>query len=234
MAEKVEVYIMSIKSVVNKVLDDLLPLFSIARQKRIKQYYFCAERNRTMLAELLARYLLAKKTGSLATNIIFEYNYYGKPYWPEANYSFNLSHSGNWLACSIGQEENGVDIESLEEISMQIVKMYFSSIEYEWIIAQPETSRSLEILKLWTIKESYLKYHGVGINQSLDLIDALALSACKENIGVKNFILKDKTILAVCTKNQLMPTKINEIALEQIVSGGEFNEIFFTDSADIY
>ncbi len=83
------------------------------------------------------------------------------------------------------QEENGVDIESLEEISMQIVKMHFSSTEYEWIIAQPEISRSLEILKLWTIKESYLKYQGVGINQSLDLVDALRLVLVKKILVLK-------------------------------------------------
>lgn len=204
----VEVYVLSIQSVLENPIEPLLPLFSLAAQQRILKYRFSADRNRTAYAELTARYLLSRKTNTPMNQIHFNRDNLGKPYWQDSNYFFNLSHSSEWIACSIGYVPNGVDVETAEIANCDIAQKYFLAKEYQQLLALPENERALAFLKMWTIKESYLKYTGKGLSDNLQTIDHASLLYNSSQIAAKVFPLSSTAILAICTEKIFLPSKV--------------------------
>ena len=150
---KIAVYAMNIESVLDNSVAAVLHNFPWERQQEILKYRFNPDRNRTVYGELLARWLLAKRTGTAINNIVFLRDHNGKPYWQVGKLSFNISHSGKWVVCSIGNVLNGVDVEIDQAVEMMIAKEYFLPKEYEYLLKVSEENRNCELLKLWTIKE---------------------------------------------------------------------------------
>ncbi len=92
--------------------------------------------------------------------LCFKTSPHGRPYLPDYKVSFNLSHSGNYLALAISQTVDvGLDIQEKREYNPKL---------YETILNQNELSqlskRSADLFfDLWTIKESGLKCLGLGV-----------------------------------------------------------------------
>lgn len=206
--DKVEIYAMSIAAVLHSPVDDLLPLFTPERQAEILRFRFNADRNRTVYGELLARHLLSERTGMASENILFGRDTLGKPFCRQSEYQFNISHSGKWVVCSIGKVLNGVDVETTQEIDMTIAKEHFLVNEYNHLLMMPEEERHVALLKLWTIKESYLKYTGEGLSGGLTCVDCLALLRGDDKVAAKNFVLQDNAVIGICTLKEQIPDKI--------------------------
>ena len=207
--DKVEIYAMSIARILDTSVDDLLPLFTRERQAEILRFRFNADRNRTAYGELLARQLLSERTGIAIENISFSRDTLGKPFCGQSEFQFNISHSGNWVVCSIGKVVNGVDVESDQEMDMAIAKEHFLVNEYNHLLMIPEEERNATLLKLWTVKESYLKYTGKGLSGGLNGIDCLALLGGGNRVAAKNFVLPDNAVIGICTLKEGLPSKID-------------------------
>lgn len=206
--DNVKIYAMSIGPVLDKPVDDLLPLFTRERQAEILRFRFNADRNRTAYGELLARHLIAARTGSAIENISFGRDMLGKPFCSQCEFQFNISHSGKWVVCSIGKVLNGVDVETDSTIDMAVAKEHFLISEYNHLLTMPEEKRNAGLLKLWTVKESYLKYTGEGLSGGLAGIDCLALLRGDHEVAAKNFILPDDAVIGICTLKVRLPDKI--------------------------
>ena len=101
------------------------------------------------------------------------YRQKGKPYMPQHdNIHFNISHSGKYVACAVGNMELGIDIEHRRKVNLNIAKRYFAKTEYADLLKLPEQERSEYFLQLWTVKESYLKATGTGIADNLSKFTA--------------------------------------------------------------
>lgn len=90
-------------------------------------------------------------------------------YPPE--WRLSLSHSNGIVACATNlQGEVGLDIEPLQRrLNWQkVVQRWFSPIEQEWLLAQND---ALEFLKVWTLKEAWLKATGRGIAGNLQTLE---------------------------------------------------------------
>lgn len=95
-----------------------------------------------------------------------EYAEGGKPYiknYPELH--FNLSHCRRYVAVAIHSSPVGVDIECRRKVSQSLIRRVCSEDEQHLIAASQEPD--MEFLRLWTRKESYLKYTGTGIVEPL-------------------------------------------------------------------
>lgn len=101
----------------------------------------------------------------------------GKPFFPDyPNIHFNYSHSKNYVACGISDQEIGVDIEDVRKVKDSLIRTICHENEYQWIIqAESEEDRYNRIILLWTIKEAYLKQRGTGINCRLNTFDFSSL-----------------------------------------------------------
>ena len=96
----------------------------------------------------------------------------GKPYFKSVpGVHFNLSHSGDYLACAFSDSEVGLDLQEDREphtSALRIAKRFFTEEEYKALLACSDHGAQLTLFyRLWTIKEAYLKYIGCGLRGSL-------------------------------------------------------------------
>ncbi len=135
------------------------------RQDKIDFYRFEKDKKLSAGAYLLLKKLLSEEN---ITNPLFKTEKYGKAYISNfENVYFNLSHSGKMVLCAISDREVGVDIEySDPKIDLNIAKLYFYNGEYESIMNSQNPAD--EFFEYWVLKESYMKYTGLGMNLKLD------------------------------------------------------------------
>ena len=91
-------------------------------------------------------------------------NEHGKPYLPDVpGVHFSLSHSGSMAMCAIADSPVGCDIQELSaaRCGERVARRFFTPAEYARITAAAAPER--EFVRLWTLKESYVKYLGTGI-----------------------------------------------------------------------
>lgn len=78
---------------------------------------------------------------------------------------FNISHSGKYVVCAVGDSEMGIDVQKevmlKEEELLQLCNRFFT--EFEFRSLQSSKNRIDYFHKLWTLKESYIKYLGTGM-----------------------------------------------------------------------
>lgn len=120
-----------------------------------------------MAAELLLRELLSEYTGEEGERFRFLRTPLGKPYAENAP-QFNLSHSGDWLLCAIGDTPVGADIETPRTVSPSLLRRVCTPSELALIGDDAE-----RFLRVWTAKEAYLKYLGTGIRGDLRRVETV-------------------------------------------------------------
>lgn len=116
-----------------------------------------------------------------------EYNEYGKPYLKNINnVYFNISNTSNINVCVVSDKEIGVDIESPKYVS-GIFNMVFTKKEKE--IVRMSDNKELDFIKIWTMKESYVKLLGVGISFGLKSVDTTKLTDKIDFKYYKNYVI---------------------------------------------
>ena len=171
-------------------------LVSKDRQEKIDFYKFDKDKKLSCGAYLLLKKLL---TDENITDPIFETEKYGKAYISNyENIYFNLSHSGKIVLCAISDMEVGADVEYIDpEIDLDIAKHYFYNEEYTSIMKSYNPHE--EFFKYWVLKESYMKYTGLGMNLELDsfeiiIEDTIRLKDDKKNLKFNLFNIKNYKI----------------------------------------
>lgn len=140
-------------------------LVSDDRKSKISRFKFDKDKKLSCGAYLLLLKLLNEEN---ITNPTFKTEKYGKTYISNYdNIHFNLSHSGKYVACGISDNKIGVDIEYNDPtIDLNIARHYFYNEEYKNIMKSDNPSD--EFFKYWVLKESYMKYTGLGFNLELN------------------------------------------------------------------
>ena len=183
-------------NVENLDLKKAYSLVSRNRQKKIDFYRFEKDKKLSAGAYLLLKKLLSNEN---ITNPTFKTGKYGKAYISNIeNIYFNLSHSGKMVLCAISDKEVGVDVEYNDPaIDLDIAKHYFYNSEYENIMNAARPSD--EFFNYWVLKESYMKYTGLGMNLNLDsfeiiIEDEIKLKNDNENLKFRVFNIKNYKI----------------------------------------
>ncbi len=85
----------------------------------------------------------------------------GKPYLPNGECYFSISHTDGWTYCAISDHEVGLDIEHVRPVSMNAVKRILSDSELTEFYEDKYSH--IAFMKFWTLKEAYVKYTGKGL-----------------------------------------------------------------------
>lgn len=96
----------------------------------------------------------------------FGYGPDGKPFLPGlGGIHFNLSHCRRGAVCAVSDREIGIDIEEIKPHDEDLMRHVLSPEEYDHVkeAVWPEA----EFIRLWTLKESYLKFTGEGLRDDL-------------------------------------------------------------------
>ncbi|WP_062491249.1 MULTISPECIES: 4'-phosphopantetheinyl transferase family protein [Paenibacillus] len=149
--------------------ESLLLLVSEEKRNRILKNVRFEDAQRSLLADVLARFMLCRSLNLSNEDITFYYNSFGKPFLKNVeNVFFNVSHSGNWVVCALDNSPIGIDIEIVKPIDISIARRFFSTVEYKDIMKRTPTQREDYFYTLWTLKESYIKAIGKGLSIPLD------------------------------------------------------------------
>ncbi|WP_405296503.1 4'-phosphopantetheinyl transferase family protein [Methanobrevibacter sp.] len=149
----------------NLDLDASYGLLCESRKHKVDRFMFDRDKRLSAGAYLLLMKLLFEEN---ITEPHFKFGKYGKAYISNhEDIYFNLSHSNKFVACAISDREVGVDIELIDSaIDLNIAKHYFFAGEYESIMNS--TDPADEFFNYWVLKESYMKYTGLGFNLKLE------------------------------------------------------------------
>ena len=134
------------------------------RRDRANRFRFAEGRARSLGAELLLRKALLD-LGSDVRELKYGYGPQEKPYLigvPE--FHFNLSHSGDYVMLAAADREVGCDIEEIARYDLRVAKRFFAPEEYECIAAAPPEEQQELFFRYWTLKESFVKVTGRGLN----------------------------------------------------------------------
>lgn len=148
------------------------------KRNRIDKYILVDDYKRSLLGDVLARSMLSKMIGIGARALDIRIDDSGKPYvWGQANTFFNISHSGEYVACIVSDFPCGIDIEHATEGGIDIAKRFFNKIECEYIFEGPKEVQSERFCEIWTAKEAYAKYTGTGLRTGFINFEIV----CREN-----------------------------------------------------
>lgn len=171
------------------------------RKEKVNRFRFIKDKKLSCGAYLLLKKMLDEENISKP---IFKTEKFGKSYISNyENIHFNLSHSGKMVACGISDKPLGVDVEYNDPaIDLDIAKNYFFNTEYENIMNSNDPPT--EFFNYWVLKESYMKYTGLGFQLDLNSFEIvieneIMLKNDRNNLKFNLFNV-DEYKLATCSK----------------------------------
>lgn len=158
-------------------ISKMIGSLSEAECHRADRFHFEVDRRRFVVSHAFLRRVLAAYLGGTPSEIEFEIEPQGKPVLAapagSSRLEFNLAHSGEFAVVGVAWQQLGVDIEitrDLEECET-VAKRFFSSREYEALLALPSQERNQAFFRCWTRKEAFIKAVGQGLTFPLSSFD---------------------------------------------------------------
>lgn len=203
----------------------LMSYVSTEKRERIRRFHRYEDVQRTLIGDILIRYLLCQRLKIKNQKLIFGINEYGKPFLKNCkDMEFNISHSGKWVACSIDNLPVGIDIEQIKPIDLGIAERFFSKEEAKSLMTKCVAEREAYFYDLWVLKESYIKAVGKGLSIPLNtftiriLKDNITLYTTHEpdNYYFKQYPMDKDYKMAVCSRRNEFPRNISFINVNEL------------------
>lgn len=180
---------------------------TIKRKKKAQRFIKKEDAQRCIFAGALIKYCLKKEKG-IDTELEIVYNQFGKPRIKDLEcFFFNISHSDKWVVLASSTREVGIDVQKIVNKKYDIGNNFFSHMESSYILdACDVIEYNKRFFEIWSLKESYLKYRGIGFayGGSKVSINPVTMSLTsengyeKENLNLKVYTFLEGYILAVC------------------------------------
>lgn len=158
-----KIYLAKVDNPVNSsIFQYLLKFVHTKKIKRILKQRIKQNADNMLIGEILAKVAIKKTFDIDIAKQEFAYTEYGKPYvFNYPNVHFNLSHSGEYVICSVSDNPVGVDIQKISEYNPDVAERVCCEKELKQI--EDSLDKASEFTKLWTQKEAILKMYGTGI-----------------------------------------------------------------------
>lgn len=125
-------------------------------------------RAQSFAGALLLEYAISKHFPSVVHPLQISTAEGGKPYLvSEPGIYFSISHSGDWVVCAVGDHPVGVDIEKCEPGRHDVAARFFHKEEVRYLNSLLPSARDDAFYTLWTLKESFVKSIGRGLDLPL-------------------------------------------------------------------
>ena len=211
----VHVYIANVAGLTDPLeYPDLMKELPEDRVNKIKKLRQLKDRKQSLGAGFLLLTLL-KRSGKSLDELCYEEN--GKP--SIQGFSFNLSHSGDMVACAVSEKTVGIDIEGIKEMKADVAGRFFTSSEREHLEQYEGDRKEEEFFRLWTMKESYMKYTGEGMKLALDRFEfrfenkvSVYRDGHKVNCHIKEYNVPGYK-MTVCAEENEFEAELEEIYL---------------------
>lgn len=191
------------------------------RKQKILRYKLEESRRQSLGAGLLLKWAL-QRYGATAEKLSYGSN--GKPE-AESVY-FNLSHSGQWAVCAVGDGPVGCDVEEIVVVRNGVAERFFTQKEVEYLNRFDGEERVAEFFRLWTLKESYMKMTGEGMSLGLDRFefDLTGQPQVKRDGAACDCHIKEYELpgykLTVCAEEKEFAENLQFVDTKDIIEGG--------------
>ena len=146
-------------------LEQALAQVSEQRRTYALRYRKVSDQRLSVAAWLLLQQALRDEFG-IEEPPVFHYTETGKPLLcGHDDIYFSLSHCDHAVACAVGRNPVGIDVESIDRYSPELLPVTMSETEQQQILAAPRPE--VAFIRLWTMKESLLKCTGEGLSDHL-------------------------------------------------------------------
>lgn len=131
------------------------------KKEKINRISFLKSKHESLLSWFLFSVGIKKLMPDEEYEIAFAHD--GKPFVKDKNLYFNISHSHGLCMCAFSKDNVGIDCEKIHFVSEKVKNKVLSEKE------RPLISSDEDFIRLWTVKESFLKHSGEGLNGIFDL-----------------------------------------------------------------
>ena len=177
------------------------------RKEKILSYQFEKGRKESLGSALMLQKVLSQK------NLNPQNIRYGKNGKPEIDgLHFNISHAENFVICSVSENPVGCDIEKIRSIKSGFEKRFFTQNEVSYLDKFTDEEKLKQFFRLWTMKESYMKFTGDGMKLALNRFEFIiedSVKVFRDGILIPCFIKEyeflDYCISVCCEKNDFAP-----------------------------
>lgn len=179
-----------------------LPCLPSERKEKLLRYRFAKDRWLCAAAYMLLLHGLQEEYGLAADQMIMDIADSGKPYLSShPHIHFSLSHCDAGAACAISTAPVGIDAETIREIDDHVVRHAFSLDEQAMMARAENPSRTG--ITMWTLKESWLKAVGCGLNYPMNQVAVTERShgcycVCKADYTAKTVYSSNSVVVSVC------------------------------------
>ncbi|GAV46522.1 hypothetical protein ZYGR_0A01140 [Zygosaccharomyces rouxii] len=161
------------------VFEESMRFLSLEQQARILRKKSYPDRCKALCNRLLQISGISMATGLPHTQLKYKNGTYGKPQLKDIDgLAFSMSNGERYVAQYIVKGKHcevGIDLASTADYSgdqdLNNFKEIFSSQEFESLIQCNPTKRAPMFAYIWSLKECYTKYTGLGLNSELCNID---------------------------------------------------------------
>lgn len=182
---------------------ELLQPLTIERREKIAKMRQSKNRRQSLGAGLLLEKVLSRY-GMRSQDVYLDEC--GKP--QIEGLFFNLSHSGELVICAVSGKAVGCDVEQQGKAPRNLAKRFFCENEQRYLSRVADDKYDEALYRLWTLKESYMKYTGEGMRLPLDAFEILLDNEVKVLRGgqiqpcfIKEYVT-DGYRIAVCAAEQ--------------------------------
>ena len=153
----------------------MLALLNAEERQQQQRYIPPAKQHEYLVTRVLVRSVLGAALDIAPEALQFVANEWGRPALaPDSSSApiyFNISHTDGLVVCLVSTEyELGVDTELLSRAPklLALAPNVFAPKELSDLAALSEVAQMLRAVRLWTLKESYIKARGMGLALPLD------------------------------------------------------------------
>jgi 4'-phosphopantetheinyl transferase len=194
---------------------EYLSLLPPELQERNARYIRWQNRHSHLFGKLLL--IEALKVYGIETDIwsYVDHNSYERPFLTLQGYDFNISHSGNFVACAIGKDYRlGIDIEENKNIDFRNFLGVMTPDQWDQINKASYPIK--EFYKYWTMKESVIKADGRGFSIPLEKLQLRHNTMQYEDISwfVQEWEIDSRYNAALAT-NRLSEFEMHEVDFYQ-------------------
>jgi len=150
-------------------------LMSLEERAREQRFLVEPARRLHVLARGLQREVLSSYLpGTTPSELRFISGAAGRPSlappFDASGLDFNLAHTRGLVVLAVTRSAAlGIDTEIYDKkVPLEVARRFFSPLEADALEALPADAQPRRFLRLWTLKESYLKAEGTGIAGGLD------------------------------------------------------------------
>lgn len=152
---------------------------TLSRSEREKLESFArpALRRRYLYTRAALRQLLCARLDTQPSQLAIQQTQYGKPFLPDTNVAFNVSHSGDLALVAIGgaRWHVGIDIERIIPLSdlRLLARRVLTPHELSTLSSDKTLAADKRrgFFRYWTCKEAYLKAIGTGLQTDMSHIE---------------------------------------------------------------